>query len=120
MATEQMAVEKHQNHADIVIQVAFQPTARGGSRHFASGNGRIVCHARRLLDDKNPDSHAMYIAHKVEAEGSPEFSLENAWTEIMEEQMGLRKDDRGKDDQEQLIIHNEQMFTCPLCENMVL
>ena len=70
----------------IVIQVAFQPTACGGLRHFGSGNGRIVCQARRLLDDKNPDSHAMYIAHKVEAKGSPEFSR-NAWTEIMEELM---------------------------------
>ena len=86
MATEQMALEKHQNHANIVIQVAFQPTACGGLRHFGSGDGRIVCQARRLLDDENPDSHAMYIAHKVEAKGSPEFSR-NAWTEIMEELM---------------------------------
>ena len=120
VAEKQIALKIHKNHTNIVIKVAFQPTVRGGAVHFVSGNGHIVHLARGLLNDMNPESNPMFVAHSLEAEGGSGFSKEDAWAEIMEEKIGLRKDSRGRADREQLIILDQQMFTCPTCENMVL
>lgn len=120
-----MALQQHQNNTAVVIEVAFQPTARGGFRHFVSGNGRIVLQAREILNNANPQCASMYAAHKVESEKDPDFSedtpwKEKVWMDIMLENIGLKDDYSNRDDREQLIIRNQQMFTCPVCMDAVL
>lgn len=117
-----MAIEACKEHARIITEVAFQPTARGGSTHFVTGNGRIVRQARELLDGE-PDNHAIYIAVREEVNGEeedPDFSREDAWADAMEEIIGLEKKHRGDPEHEQLIIRNQHMFVCPVCDDMVL
>jgi hypothetical protein len=120
VAAEQKAFKSHEGYAEIIVDVAFQPTARGGPTHFASGNGRIVRLARELLNDANLDSYPQYVGHLLEAEGDPAFSRENAWAEIMEDLIGLKKAHRGDFSHEQLICREQQMYGCPICENIVL
>ena len=36
----------------ILLEIAFQPVARGGVRHFTAGNIRIVTKARNLVLDE--------------------------------------------------------------------
>jgi hypothetical protein len=120
VATKQNGLQKYHNHAKIIVEVAFQPTARGGTRHFASGNGRIVRLARGFLDNPNLESHAVYIAHRIEKEADGEFNEEDAWAEIMEEQIGMKRGNRGNAEYEQLIVRDQQMFSCSVCTDMVL
>lgn len=125
VVVKQITLQAHQNNTATVVEVAFQPTARGGSTHFASGNGRIVLQARQILDGANPKCASMYAAHQVESELDVNFSEGAAWKaktwlEIMRENMGLKEDCKGKDDREQLILRDQQMFTCSVCDNMVL
>ena len=125
MVVKQIARQEHQNSTATVVEVAFQPTARGGLTHFASGNGRIVLQARQILDDANPKCAGMYAAHKAESELDENFSegagwKAKTWLEIMLENMGLKEDYEGNYNREQLIIRDQQMFTCPVCDNMVL
>lgn len=120
VAAEQKALNCYEGHAEIIVKVAFQPTARGGPRHFASGNGRIVRHAREILNVLDPDSHPPYVAHLLEAGGVPTFNREEAWTEFMEETIGLKIAHRGDTNYEQLILQDQQMYSCPRCQNMAL
>ena len=76
--------------------------------------------ARELLNFVDPDSHPKYIAGLLEGEGDPGFSREEAWMEAMEELIGLKKADRGDTNREQLIIGDQQMYSCPRCEDMAL
>ena len=71
VAAEQKALNFYEGYAEIVVKVAFQPTARGGPRHFVSGNGHIVRHAREILKVVDADSHPPYVAHLLEAGGVP-------------------------------------------------
>ena len=41
------------------------------------------------------DSHPPYVAHLLEAGGVPAFNREEAWTEFMEEAIGLKIAHRG-------------------------
>jgi hypothetical protein len=125
VADEQITLQEHQNNTATVVEVAFQPTARGGPTHFASGNGRIVLQARQILDDENPKCASMYAAHKAESELDDNFGEDadwkgKTWLKIMLENIGLKEHYVGKDNREQLIIWQQQMFTCPVCEQMVL
>ena len=91
MAAEQKAPNCYEGHAEIVVEVAFQPTAQ----HFVSGNGHIVRHAREILNVVDADSHPPYVVHLLEAGGVPAFNREEAWTEFMEEAIGLKIAHRG-------------------------
>ena len=95
MAAEQKALNCYEGHAEIVVEVAFQPIAQGGPKHFVSGNGHIVCHAREIHNVVDADSHPPYVAHLLEAGGVPAFNREEAWTEFMEEAIGLKIAHRG-------------------------
>lgn len=125
VAAEQISLQENRGDIAAVIEVAFQPTARGGSTHFPSGNGRIVLLARQILDDSNPKCTGMYAARKAERELDPNFDgdvtwKERTWIQIMLESIGLKENQKDKNKYEQLIIRDQQMFTCPLCKNMLL
>lgn len=119
LAGEKKALECYEGYAGIIVEVAFQPTARGGAVHFSSGNARIVRQARELLDLVDSDNHPQYVAHILEAEGDPGFNTEEVWADIMEATVGLKKASRGDINHEQLIVRDQKMYSCPICDNMV-
>ena len=61
-----------------------------------------------------------YVAQLLEAGGVPVFNREGPWTEFMEETIGLKMAYRGDTNYEQLIIWDQQMYSCPRCQNMAL
>ena len=60
-----------------------------------SCKGNSQCHGH---------SHPLYVAHLLEAGGVPAFDREEAWTEFMEETIGLKIAHRGDTNHERLIF----------------
>lgn len=100
----------------IILDIAFQPTARGGLIHFAAGNIRIVRFARSLVDsnarEQVSSSHDWFVAHSQEV---GEDITEDDWMRFMEEQQGMEEKNRGVGRFEQLLVGDQTMFSCPLC-----
>jgi hypothetical protein len=85
--------------SDYLPQVAFQPAARGGVRHFTAGNIRIVKKARELLLDQD---HREWT--------------EEEWISFLEEGFGMLKNDRGNMEREQLVVGCQSIYLCAICD----
>jgi hypothetical protein len=93
----------------ILAQVAFQPAARGGIRHFTAGNIRIVKKARDLIFDH---------AGRTEWTGGNEMT-EEEWISSMEDFFGMSETDRGNVEREQLVVGNQNIYECAICSRFV-
>jgi hypothetical protein len=105
--------QEHSNVPQSILQIAFQPTARGGDLHYIAGNIRFVNKARLLLDSKvradilsnpNPWMAANMIDHEDD-----ESSL---WQEYMIYEYNIKTDNK---DTEQLVVADQVLFNCPTC-----
>lgn len=111
----------HQDTPKVIFEVAYQPTARGGLRHFAAGNLRIVKLAQDLLESKRRDEvvgHSdWFAAHMQEVGDDNEGNItEEDWRKFMEDEHGIKEKDQGKDGREQLLVLGQNITSCPLCK----
>lgn len=100
----------------LIIKAAFQPTARGGTRHFVAGNIRIVSEARTLLEhdfrEEKKGSNWM-VAHLLEGEKT--VVTDDDWGCWLESNFGM-----NSLTEEILIVDGQSLYACPLCKNNFL
>lgn len=96
-----------------ILEVAYQPTARGGSLHYISGNIRLVNAARQLLDRQKrediitkPDP---WMAVNIEKHQENEATL---WWKYLIYENNLNEE---KKDTEKLVNLDQVLYTCPNC-----
>lgn len=110
-------MESHQTIPKTILKVAFQPTARGGKTHFVTGNIRLVSAARDLLDAQVREAitadNWMVAFHLEHHEGDEEYDEWQAW---LEWKYNIDERQRGNIQEEQLLIEEQQMYTCPECQ----
>jgi hypothetical protein len=127
LSTDRITTQAHhleamsQEHSDVpksILQIAFQPTARGGNLHYIAGNIRFVHKARLLLDQvlredilSNPDS---WMAANIVDLEDDEASL---WWEYMAYEYNI---DTENKDTEQLVVTDQVLFECPKCGPLTL
>lgn len=94
----------------ILVQMAFQPAARGGTRHFAAGNIRIVKKARELLLDQ--EEHSKWTGGNN--------MTEEEWISSLEKFFGLSRSepetDHEKFEREQLVVGCQDIYQCAKCK----
>jgi hypothetical protein len=98
-----------------ILEVAHQPTARGGNLHFVSGNIRLVNMGRELLSkeiredilDMQDPWMEMNIAENKEDE-------DTLWREYLKYENNI---DEKKEDTEQLVVKDQVLYACPGCDS---
>ena len=109
--------ENRQSVPYTILQVAFQPTARGGKTHFVAGNIRLVSAARDLLDSSAREviaESAWMTAYLLEFGEDDE-----KWQAWLEHQYHIDDEERGNIAEEQLLIEKQQMYSCSICQNTI-
>lgn len=98
-----------------IIEVAYQPTARGGNLHFVAGNIRLVNMARDLLDEEarnlilaTPDP---WMAANMATHQEDKVAL---WWEYLIYENNIEE---GKKDTEQLVVKDQVLYSCPSCDS---
>lgn len=110
---------------EVILEVALQPTARGGPLHFATGNVRIVKFAHDLLKPEVRDAiitnHNWFVAHSQEfSDGENDNIITNEdWRSFMEDEHGMKEKERGDNRFEQLVIYGQAIFICPSCKGAI-
>ena len=96
-----------------ILEVSYQPTARGGSLHYVSGNIRLVNAARQLLDKQkrediiaNPDP---WLAVHIDTHSGKEAAL---WWEYLMYENNINEEEK---DAEKLVITDQILYSCPSC-----
>lgn len=104
---------QHSNVPLPILQIAFQPTARGGNLHYIAGNIRFVHKARLLLDPQvreeilsNPEP---WMAANMVDYDEDEISL---WSEYMVYKYNIDVENK---DAEQLVVTDQVLYKCPNC-----
>jgi hypothetical protein len=96
-----------------ILEVSYQPIARGGSLHYISGNIRLVNAARQLLDkQKREDIMAKpdpWMAVNIETHLKNEATL---WWEYLIYENNINEEE---EDAEKLVIRDQVLYTCPNC-----
>lgn len=108
-----MISKEHSNVPKSIIQIAFQPTARGGNIHYTAGNIRFVNKARLLLDptvrEKILSNPKPWMVGNMVAHEDDESGL---WWEYMVYEFDIVTEDK---DTEQLVVMDQVMYKCPKC-----
>lgn len=89
----------------ILLQMAYQPAARGGERHFTAGNIRIVTKGRELVRDKEK---------RREFTGGKDWE-EDHWRSGLSETFKIEKEDERRLDREQLVLYGQMVYCCATC-----
>jgi len=89
----------------ILLDMAFQPAARGGPRHFTAGNIRLVTKARALLKSEK---------EQEEFTGNEEWSNDQ-WKLALLNHFKMKESDEGRLDREQLVLYGQAVYSCILC-----
>lgn len=111
-------IEKYSSVPQTISKVAFQPTARGGSTHFVTGNIRLVSEARDLMDAQEHErvfAHPWMIAFVLECDGTEDDGDE--WQAWLEHKYHICSQHRGNIMEEQLLIERQQMYVCPVFQD---
>lgn len=94
-----------------ILEVASQPTARGGELHFSAGNIRLVNFARSLLNKQDRDQIVInpdpWMAQNLVEHANDPCIM---WKKYMEYEFSM--DGRSE---EQLVIKDQVFYTCPNC-----
>ena len=102
-----------------ILEVAFQPTARGGSTHFTAGNLRIVKFAQTLLEasirDEIVGGHNWFAAH-IQEVGDEGDITDKDWRSFMEDEHSIKERKSTGDEFEQLLVSGQAILACPLCQ----
>ena len=97
-----------------ILEVAYQPTARGGSLHYISGNIRLVNMARLLLTkEKREDILAMPDPWMEENISTCKEKKASLWWEYLKYENNI---DEEKGHTEQLVVKDQILYTCPSCD----
>ncbi|KAF8803047.1 hypothetical protein BYT27DRAFT_7110517, partial [Phlegmacium glaucopus] len=93
----------------ILLDAAFQPTARGGMRHFIAGNIRIVTKARELVENED------------EREGFAEGMAwsNDEWASSLESYFGILEENRENFQEEQLVVSGQDIYHCAGCNKFI-
>jgi hypothetical protein len=98
-----------------IIEVAYQPTARGGSVHFTSGNICLVNMARELLvEEEQRDILAKadpWMATNMATYPDDDAAL---WWEYLIYENNIDEKDKAV---EQLVVKDQAQYTCPCCNS---
>ncbi len=93
----------------ILRDMACQPAARGGARHFTAGNIRLVTKARILLKSKRA---------QAKFTGDEEWSNDQ-WKCALMKHFRIKKSDEGNVDREQLVVYDQIVYKCVLCSSLI-
>jgi hypothetical protein len=106
-----------------ILTAAFQPTARGGPRHFVTGNIRILNTARSLLseDIREEITNSDWLAAHL-AENSRTQMVGNDWLVWIGYQHGIGKTlpSMNSCEEEVLIVGSQILYHCPICNTEAL
>lgn len=90
----------------LLLDIAYQPIARGGPHHFATGNIRFVNMARRLVEDTGERDKL--------TKGS--VWQGDDWVQFFHDRFDL---DEDKDaDSEKLLIESQNVYQC-VCNKFI-
>jgi hypothetical protein len=89
--------------------MAYQPAGRGGERHFTAGNIRLVTEARNLLKDE--EKRGEFAANQNWSN--------NEWKEALLKLFGMKKEDEGRADREQLVLYGQTVYICMTCRGFL-
>lgn len=93
----------------ILIDMACQPAARGGARHFTAGNIRLVTKARKLLKSKRA---------RAKFTGDEEWSNDQ-WKCALMKHFRIKKSDEGNLNREQLVVYEQIVYKCVKCDSLI-
>ena len=99
-----------------ILEVAHQPTGRGGCLHYISGNIRLVNFGRQLLSKEKRDD--ILATPDPWMEVNIETHQENEDTLWWEYQKYENNIDETKKDTEQLVVKDQVLYTCPRCDSL--
>jgi hypothetical protein len=104
---------EHPMTPQCILDVAYQPTARGGQKHFITGNIRFVLMARNLLQGTQRDEALNAMdAGTVMTIGVEWEDVETIWRSFMEVEHGIWPE---KNHTEQLVVEDQLLYACPRC-----
>lgn len=86
----------------ILLDVAFQPAARGAPRHFHAGNIRFVTKARLLVYNEE---------HMLEFTQGEKWDGEK-WRKRLQRYFGILSKDIGLPNREQLLVSDQPIYLC--------
>jgi len=99
-----------------ILEVAHQPTARGGSLHYISGNIRLVNMGRQLLSkEKRHDILATPDPWMEVNIATHQENEDTLWWEYLKYENNI---DEMKKDTEQLVVKDQVLYTCPSCDSL--
>jgi hypothetical protein len=105
--------KEHSKVPASILQIAFQPTVRGGTLHYIAGNIRFVNKARQLLDhdvrENILSNLESWMAASIVDHEDDESSL---WWEYMVYEYDI---DIENKDTEQLVVTGQVLYKCPKC-----
>jgi hypothetical protein len=108
-----LATPEYLETPKIILDVALQPTSRGGLKGFTAGNIRIVSIARRLSsspeDRKSIETSPWMAAHLIEQEKVGVTDSE--WENWLKGEFGMDEDESY----EPLVVKDQLYYTCPVC-----
>jgi hypothetical protein len=112
---------EHHNTPRILLDVAFQPAARGEPTHFVAGNIRIVGSARKLLHQEERDNimeRNWMVAHLLEMQRK--YPTDDDWKAWLLFLHGLEEEPiefRGH--RERLVVTGQAYYSCLRCGGFV-
>jgi len=113
---------EHRDTPRILLDVAFQPTARGEPTHFVAGNIRIVDSARQLLDQQKREDvtkESWMVAHLLEMDGK--HTTDDDWKAWLLFLHGLEEEPvkhRGGH-RERLVVTGQAYYSCVRCHEIL-
>lgn len=93
----------------ILLEIAFQPAARGGARHFTAGNIRIVTMARNLVLD---EEKRLRFTKGMDWDG-------DKWMAALRDEFGMLEEDVGDFNREQLVAGGQNSYQCAGCKGLI-
>jgi hypothetical protein len=93
----------------ILWEMAYQPAARGGERHFTAGNIRLTTKARGLLSSEKA---------RQDFTGNERWH-DDKWKKALRKHFKMKKSDEGRVDREQLVLYGQAMYSCGLCGTLI-
>jgi hypothetical protein len=104
-------IDEYANVPQSILEASFQPTARGGHRHYISGNIRIVNYARFLLREEKRREILLFPDPWMELNMKTwREDVSMLWKKHMEYEFNF--DDKAE---EPMILKGQLLFACPNC-----
>ena len=93
----------------ILLEIAFQPAARGGVQHFTAGNIQIVTMARNLVLDEE---------ERLRFTKGMDWDCDK-WMAALRDEFGMLEEDVGDFNREQLVVETQNSYQCAGCKGFI-